>query len=116
MKDYALDKNGDIVLFNNDIEWKTGAPLTAQTIQHRLGANTGEWFLDKDYGIDFGVILRKKQNIEQVKSEILRALREVDDSYYFTSFVSDVEGRAQTIRFTAANSRGETVEINRTWE
>ena len=63
MKDYALDKNGDIVLFNNDIEWKTGAPLTAQTIQHRLGANTGEWFLDKDYGIDFGVILRKKQNI-----------------------------------------------------
>ena len=27
MKDYALDKNGDIVLFNNDIEWKTGRRL-----------------------------------------------------------------------------------------
>lgn len=116
MKDYALDKNGDIVLFDHDIEWVNGAALTAQTVQKRLGTNTGEWFLNRRYGINFDVILRKKQNIEEVKSEILRALRETDETYYFTSFAHEMNGRVQTIQFSAVNASGEQIRVDHTWE
>lgn len=117
MKDFALDRDsGDLVIYGNDLEMVNGNELTRQKVEKLIGTNKGEWFLNKNQGIDFGVILGKNVRTEAAKEEILQALKTLDDTFYLETFGDGSEGRQRTITFTAVNENGETVRGEETWQ
>ena len=63
MKGFALDKNGDLIIENNEIQMIDGAELTRQTVQTVLSTNKGEWSLNVDEGINFRNILGKHKPV-----------------------------------------------------
>ena len=59
MKGFKLNENGDVVIANDEIELISDDELTQQTIKTVLNTNKGEWFANKDEGINFRAILGK---------------------------------------------------------
>lgn len=117
MKDFALDsETGDIVIYNNDIEIVNGDALTCQTVRQLVGSNRGEWFLDKNLGVNFQVILSKNSSEESIKNEILQALRVFDETFYMEKFHCGHEGRRLTVEFLALNENGQAVRGEKTWQ
>ena len=83
MKGFAIDENGDIVIENNDIQLINGDDLIRQNVEKLIGTNKGEWFLNKNEGINFKTILKKNPNMDIVRNEILTALQSIDNTFYF---------------------------------
>ena len=109
MKGFMLDEKGDVVIKNNDIKLTDGKELIAQTVKQIIGTNLGEWFLNKDEGIDRYALLTKNPNYDEIRDNIRSALLQVDDTFEITSFEHSEEKRKLTIKFTATNSNGETI-------
>lgn len=103
MKSFLLNKKGDIVLSGGKIQLTSGNDLLRQTVETVIGTNNGEWFLDKDEGINFRAILGKSPNMDEVRSEIQKGLLQVDSSLFMQSFDYNVEERTLSISFTASN-------------
>ena len=118
MKGFKLDKNGDISISNGKIEYATDMELTAQKVRTVLGTNKGEWFNNKDEGIDFRFILGKSATEDTVREQILSGLKQVDRELYLDSFLYsfDKQTRKSSVRFTAKNGDGETVINENEWE
>lgn len=109
MKDFAL-VNGDLSIYNNDVEMVNGDDLVRQKSEMLIGTNKGEWFLDKMQGIDFKVILGKNVRMETVKEEILQALKTIDDTFYIEKFDCSTIDRKLVVKFIAINETGEAVK------
>lgn len=86
MKGFEVDKSGDIVVKNGEIQMVSGNDLTAQKIQLLIGTNLGEWFLNKNEGVDIYCFTGKKINDDEIQDNIRSALKQVDErlelSYY----------------------------------
>jgi hypothetical protein len=103
MKGFLLE-NGDIVVTKKgEIQMTSGRDLVRQTVEAVIGTNNGEWFLNKDEGINFRAILGKSPNMDEVRSEVQKGLLQVDSSLFMQSFEYDVELRTLNVRFTASN-------------
>jgi hypothetical protein len=113
MKTFKLDQNGDVVIKNNQIELVKDIEFVVQTVRQVLNTNLGEWFGDKDEGIDFYVILTKNPDYELVQDTINTAVQKVADSLEIKletdDFTFNVDGRSLAITFTLrAEGVGET--------
>lgn len=60
MKGFALDKEGDVLIENNEIQMVNGVDLTTQTVKTILSTQKGEWAFNQDEGINLKNILGKQ--------------------------------------------------------
>lgn len=111
MKSFALDEAGDLCLKNGDIEMNDGAALLRQTARTLLGTNRGEWFLDEDEGLDFGLVLGKAVPEGRLRDEVQKELLKLDENLVIHAFSTEREGRKLGIRFTAA-ADGKSVPVD----
>lgn len=119
MTGFALDKNNDLLISNNQMQMINGNDLTKQTVKTVIGTNKGEWCLNENEGINFKNILGKSVSDEDViKNEIEQGLSQVDSSFVLTSFSSEFDSNARKlyIAFKAKNSENEVIEIDNTFE
>lgn len=108
MKGFKLE-NGDVVISNGRIEMTDGNGLLRQTVESVLQTNKGEWFLNEDEGINFRAILRKMPDFDEIRSEVLDGLTQVDETFVIDTFDYSVTDRNLAIAFTARNGQNETV-------
>lgn len=116
MKDFAIDGNtNDIIIFNNDIEMVNGDELLRQEAEKLIGTNKGEWFLNKNQGIKFSVILGKNVTSEIVKEQILQALKMIDETFFIETVELKTEDRVLHVKFSAVNETGQQVRGENVW-
>lgn len=117
MKGFLLDEKGDVVISRRDIAMCEGDVLTAQTCQTVIGTNKGEWFLNKEEGINFRNILTKNPNFDLIRDEILGGLLQVDETFTMQSFEYDWDKNTRELvaDFKAQNSEGRTISIKKTY-
>lgn len=114
MKDFKLDENGDVVV-SNDINIIEGNEALCQQIRMILGTYLGEWFLNKNEGINYREILIKNPSDDFIRTEIQRGLLQVDDTLWITEYDQKIETRTIKIIFTAQNEKGDTVTIKQSF-
>lgn len=112
MRDLAVDKTGDLILKNGDLQLIKGKDLTVQKVRLILSTNKGEWFLNEEQGIDFRVILTKNPNIEEILNTIQGGLHQVDETLEITEYNVKTENRHLTLTFKAENDSGEELEFD----
>ena len=112
MKGFKINESGDVVITNNQIELVEGVELVAQTVKQVLNTHIGEWFGDKDEGIDRYTILNKNPNHELIQDMINTAVQSVADTkgveLETDDFTFDVIGRDMTIVFTLSMNKEST--------
>lgn len=111
MDGFMIDNNGDIVIEDNKITMVSDTDLTVQTVRQVLKTNLGEWWLNKNEGIDRYCMLCKNPNYDQIEDNIILALRQIDETFKLTSFNCSEKNRELTINFIAVNDNGEIIEI-----
>lgn len=116
IKDLALNEYGDVILYNNDIEMIFDNEVLAQEARQIIGTSKGEWFLNKNQGIDRKKILVKNPNMDMIKDEILQALKTLDDTFYIDTFEYETIDRNMTIKFKAINETGKEISTNYKYE
>lgn len=107
MKGFMLDNNGDIVI-NKDIVFVNDLELLRQTIQTVIGTNKGEWWFNKNEGINFNNILIKNPNYDIIRAEIIDGLSQVDGNIELQKFscLLDKNVRKLYINFSAKKQDG----------
>jgi hypothetical protein len=115
---FALDKNGDVLIENNEISIAVGDSLLQQKVLSVLRTNRGEWFFDYDQGIDFDNLLGKGVGEELARYEVERGLAQVDSTFAITEFTyeEDKTNRKAMVSFKAQNESGEKVGGEITWD
>ncbi len=78
MKDFKLDKNGDIVIEKYDIAFISEENLLLQKIKQILNTNKGEWYLNQEEGLNRYEVLKKNPNYDLIKDYIRIALKQID--------------------------------------
>lgn len=118
MKGFALDKDGDVLIENNEISIVVGGSLIQQKVATVLRTNLEEWFFDWDEGVDYDNLLGKNANEELARYEIGRGLSQVDSTFTITEFSFEVDRatRKAKINFKAQNENGEEVGGEYTWD
>lgn len=115
MKSFKLDEYGDVVIKNDQIQLVEGTDLLVQTLRQVLNTNLGEWFGDREEGIDYKVILTKNPNHDLIKDTINTAVQQVADSLGLElvtdNFNFSVEGRDLTVNFTLTVDEAESTEV-----
>lgn len=111
VKDFSLDDNGDIVIRNNDIQLISDKNLTIQKIRMILGTNKKEWLFNEDEGINFGVMLVKNPNEDQILDTVLDGLRQIDETFNITAYSFKTIQRRLLLTFTATNENGEEISL-----
>ena len=111
LKDFSLDSNGDIIIRNNDIQLISDKNLTIQKIRMALGTNKGEWLFNENEGINFGVMLVKNPNEDQILDTVLDGLRQIDETFNITSYSFKTIQRRLILTFTATNENGEEISL-----
>lgn len=111
LKDFSLDSNGDIIIRNNDIQLISDKNLTIQKIRMVLGTNKGEWLFNESEGINFGVMLVKNPNEDQILDTVLDGLRQIDETFNITSYSFKTIQRRLILTFTATNENGEEISL-----
>lgn len=112
---FNLDNSGDIEIQDNKIVMTTSENnLIKQKIQKVLSTNKNEWFSNLDEGINFKNILKKGVTEEDVKSEIIDGLTQIDPSFVITEFNMKIDNSNRTlyVTFSATDEDGYTIETN----
>lgn len=109
MKGFALE-NGDVKIEKGKICMISGDELIRQSAEAVIGTNKGEWFLNKNEGINFKNILKKNPNLDVIRDEIQSGLNQIDDSFVITHYSNNFEGRTLKIYFKARNASGKEIE------
>lgn len=111
IKDLFIDDSGDIVIRNNDIQLISDKNLIIQKIRMILGTNKNEWLLNESEGINFGVMLVKNPNEDQILDTVLDGLRQIDETFNITSYSFETVKRKLLLKFTAKNVNDEEVNL-----
>lgn len=93
MNGFKLDDKGDVVITDGLISMTSDTDFLCQTIRQVLRTNLGEWWLNEDEGIDFGCILTKNPNYEQIEDNIKSGLRQVDEELELVSIDYEMNER-----------------------
>lgn len=100
IKGFKLDKDGDIVIENGLISMVDGNELLRQTVETVLGTNNGEWWLNKNEGINFNNIIVKNPDFDVIRNEIVNGLHQVDSSFVLNDFTYDFDKNKRTLSIT----------------
>lgn len=111
MKDIRLDSAGDAIFSGGDIQLIENTELLAQKCRMVLSTRLGEWQMNSDEGIDFGVIFVKNPSETEIINEIQLGLKQIDETLIITEYKFENKGRSFYISFNAKNSSGETVSL-----
>ena len=116
MKTFKTDIYGDVIITNNKIEYVEGIELIAQTVRHVLNTNLGEWFNNKNEGIDRYLLLNKNPNYDLIQDAINTAVQQTADSLGVEleteNFIFDKKGRELNISFTLTVNQGDSTSIS----
>lgn len=117
MKGFKVDERGDIILENGNIALIADDALKAQTLRTVLSTNKGEWFLNKNEGIDFHFLLGKGITDDMRLSQVKDGCNQVDDALYVSDFSSEVNNRtrASIIYFTAKDDGGTVINASQAY-
>lgn len=75
MIDIELDDEGNVVLADGDLSLVTEDAEIAQSVRLRLRTWLGEWFLDKDYGVNWlGRIFKRPFSQTIARKELERVI------------------------------------------
>lgn len=77
MKTLALTIDGDLHFENGDFQIIQGVEEVQQSLTISLSTNLSEWFLNREFGLDFSVLFEKPTD-EQIRSEIMRVIAQED--------------------------------------
>lgn len=111
MRDFLLDKDGDILINADKMSLIDGANQLQQKIRQVLGTNLEEWPFDEDEGLNFRLFLSRDLDEEMARETIQNALLHVDENLEIVDFSLSKIDRKLVIQFTAKVQNGETVEI-----
>ena len=111
MKCFCL-KDSDIEIKDHKIVMAYDNQLIQQKVEKLINTNLGECFYNAAEGINFKNLMGKNIDEEIVKSEILDALMQIDNSFVITEFEmsTDTAIRKLLIKFKAETSEGEVLE------
>lgn len=110
MQSFKLDEFGDVIVEDDKLEMTSNNDLLCQKVRQVLSTNLGEYELDKEQGINFRNILGKQLNVDLVRDEILRGLRQVDSTFTIESFECELsKKRNLNVKFTAKTEKGESI-------
>lgn len=99
MKNFMLDRNGDVIIKDGNIQMVEGTDLKAQTFRQVIGTKLGEWKYDESEGMDFSVLLTKHYNVDMIQEAIETAVKQVDDNAQIHDFSCDIKERKAEISF-----------------
>lgn len=111
MKDFKIDNHGDLVMAKNDLQFVQDKDLTAQKCRLVLSTNKGEWLLNRDEGINFGAILVKNPNRDEIIDTVRDGLRQIDSTFEITEYTFEVIKRHLILTFKAKNDSGEEINL-----
>lgn len=111
MKDFKIDNHGDLVMAKNDLQFVQDKDLTAQKCRLILSTNKGEWLLNRDEGINFGAILVKNPNRDEIIDTVRDGLRQIDSTFEITEYTFEVIKRHLILTFKAKNDSGEEINL-----
>lgn len=111
IKDLLINSQGDIVISKNDIAFVSGKELTAQKVRLILSTNKNEWFLNPNEGINFGVILTKSPNRDEIIDTVRDGLRQIDSTFEITEYTFEIIKRHLILTFKAKNDSGEEINL-----
>lgn len=111
MKDFALDKSGDILINERGIDIVSGKEQEAQKIRQVLGTKIGEWEYNANEGIDFNAIFQKPIDTQRIRETIQSALYEINADYVLQECSYNAEKRTLNISVTANNQESMDVYI-----
>lgn len=112
MKDLLVDKTGDLVLKNGDLQLVKDKDLTIQKVKLTLSTNKGEWFLNEEQGIDFRVILTKNPSVDEILETVRNGLHQVDETLEIIDYSFVRKDRHLVMAFKASNGSGEELEFD----
>lgn len=103
--DIMLDGQNDIVLVYDDDEF-------VQSLQELLSTNTGEWFVNDEYGLRRYEILGQKYKYDDAVDVISEAIFQHEDVDRIESIVLDFDrkSRKMTVQFEVVKKTGDTVQ------
>jgi phage baseplate assembly protein W len=108
MESLRLEDDGDI-----GFELVSDQDELAQCCRIALSTNFGEWFLNPELGLDFGLFTGKNIDESRMRDALVRALlqeeriRSVDE----VDFTMDMRARRLTVTFTATGMDGTTLTM-----
>lgn len=111
MKDFKVDNHGDLVIAKNDLQFVQDKELTAQKCRLVLSTNKGEWLLNRDEGINFGAILVKNPNRDEIIDTVRDGLRQIDSTFEITEYTFEIIKRHLILTFKAKNDSGEEINL-----
>ena len=127
MRGFKVDENGDVVISkqgNNtvspsgkQIQLIEGNELIAQKILIALSTSKGEWFWNKELGINYNFIVGKGITEDMIRSQIAVGVHQVDPNMFISEFNVDIDKRARTatIEFTVENNGGKVAKIEKVY-
>lgn len=88
MKNLNVDIDGNVILSDGNLSLVENNNAIIQRLWRRLRRIKGEWFLNKDVGLDyFGLVLKKNYVIAQIRREFQRVAlgtQGIKEVYNFT--------------------------------
>lgn len=114
MKAFKVDDKGDLVIENGDLVMIEGDQELIQSVERRLGTNKGEWFLDTEFGLDYGAIRGKGVTKDRAELVITEAVYQ-DDRIEDTALVGhsiDNKLRFEELNLAIQAKNGEELEID----
>ncbi|MCA0980246.1 DUF2634 domain-containing protein [Exiguobacterium aestuarii] len=111
MKDLKL-KDGDLVIWENDVSLVDGKEEVAQSLLNAVGTNIGEFQLEPDMGIEFFNILGKGVTKEDIQAEVFAGLSQEErvETVDEISVSIDSLERKTSIDFTVTTVEGDIIE------
>lgn len=114
MQSLKLDKDGDLVMENNDLQIVKDKDELVQTFRTVLRTNKNEWFLNPELGFDYAVILGVKEIEEEALRLALQDAAEQMDEIYNIDEIEinfDRRNRKVIISFIVTTVDGERLEL-----
>lgn len=112
MKAFEVDSRGDLVISKRDLVMIDGAEELRQSIERILTTNTGEWFLNMDFGLDYNEIQGKGKNKESVILAITEAI--FQDSRVEDVDIKDIsidKSRRLLVHGTVRSTSGQSIDL-----
>ncbi|WP_406944478.1 DUF2634 domain-containing protein [Halobacillus sp. SY10] len=111
MKTFALDSKGDLLIREGEFVVIEEAEDIKQSLSLILSTNKGEWFLDREMGLEFSALLDKPTDA-RIRAAVIEAISQEPrvQSIDHIEINQDRQKRVVYIHFKVTTSTNEQVE------
>ena len=103
--------DGDLVIENGDIVMVDGDEELAQSLEMVFRTRKGEWFLNEQFGLDFGPFLTKRFDEALATDAVAEAAAQEERIQQVESVEFERSGRKLTVRATFVKSDGQPLRL-----